>query len=133
MVGLDSSRLKLTALSFGLAAILVAAYPAEDRSASSPGLISVTVLVTDAQTGSPVNQAHLTLVFRAKDALNRTKSVSFSGKTNPQGRYKFLYVPEGTVQLLATDDHHQTFGKEFEVSRDHSELDIKLKPPQPLL
>jgi hypothetical protein len=100
----------------------------------SPNLITITIVVTDAKTEKPVNQAHLTLVFRKKDSRNsRTKTLSYSAKTDAQGRGRFVYIPEGTVQLMVTNEGYQAFGREFEVSKDHATLEVKLKPPQPLL
>ena len=99
-----------------------------------PNLITITVVVTDAKTEKPVNQAHLTLVFREKlgKAL-RFKTLSYSAKTDAQGRGRFVYVPEGTVQLMVTNEGYQAFGRDFEVSKDHATLEVKLKPPQSLL
>jgi hypothetical protein len=99
-----------------------------------PPRITVTVVVTDAKTDKPVNQAHLTLVFKEKEGRAiRYKTLSYSAKTDAQGRGRFVYIPEGTVQLMVTDEGYQTFGSEFEVSKDHATLQVKLKPPQPLL
>jgi hypothetical protein len=99
-----------------------------------PNLITITVVVTDAKTEKPVNQAHLTLVFRKKDSRSaRTKTLSYSAKTDAQGRGRFVYIPEGTVQLMVTNEGYQAFGREFEVSKDNATLEVKLKPPQPLL
>lgn len=105
--------------------------------ANSPTLITVSVMVTDAQTGQPVNQAHLTLVFQTSrdpnNAFKRPKTISYTAKTDAQGRCRFVYIPEGSVKLLVTEDRHQTFGQTFEVNKDHSTLEVKMKPPQPLL
>jgi len=100
----------------------------------SSRLITITVVVTDAKTEKPVNQAHLTLVFSEKlgNAI-RAKTHSYSAKTDAQGRGRFVYIPEGTVQLMVTNEGYQAFGREFEVSKDHATLEVKLKPPQPLL
>ena len=105
--------------------------------ASSPDLITISVVVTDSATGQPVNQAHLTLVFQTprdpNNALKRSKTISYTAKTDAQGRCRFVYIPEGPVKLLVTEDRHQTFGQTFNVSKDHSTLEVKMKPPQPLL
>ena len=102
--------------------------------AGSVGRLSLTVTVTDAETGKPVNQAHLTLQFREPGGnLKRSKMLSYSAKTNAEGRYKFVDIPEGTVLLIVTDEHHQSFGKQFYVSKDNPLLEVKLKPPQPQL
>src|SRR5690242_20599714 len=89
-----------------------------DEHAQSPGLITITVVVTDAKTEKPVNQAHLTLVFSEKlGKAIRTKTHSYSAKTDAQGRGRFVYIPEGTVQLMVTHEGHQAFGREFEISK----------------
>jgi Carboxypeptidase regulatory-like domain len=100
----------------------------------NPSLITITVVVTDAKTEKPVNQAHLTLIFREKEGRAiRYKTLSYTAKTDAQGHCRFLYVPEGTVQLLVTNEGYQAFGREFEVSKEHPTLEVKLKPPQPVL
>ena len=102
--------------------------------ADSPARISVTVSVTDADTGKPINQAHITLQFREPGGkLKRSKTLSYAAKTNAEGRYKFVDIPAGPVLLIVTEEHHQTFGKQFEVSKESPQLEVKLKPPQPVL
>ena len=102
---------------------------------ASTDLISITVVVTDSETGQPINQAHLTLQFfePTKLKFKKPKMIAYSAKTDAQGRYKFVGIYAGTVRLTVTDERHQTFGKDFEVTQDHSVLEVKLKPPQPLL
>ena len=96
----------------------------------------INVLVKDAESDQPMNQAHLTLQFReppGRTALSRRKSLSFSAKTNAQGKCHFADIPKGTVRLIVTAEGHQTFSKEFEITQNNQELDVKLKKPQPLL
>ena len=98
--------------------------------------IGINVLVKDAESDQPMNQAHLTLQFReppGRTALSRRKMIAFSAKTNTQGKCHFADIPKGTVRLIVTADGHQTFSKEFEVSENNQVLDVKLKKPQPLL
>lgn len=114
---------------------LVAVTPSPVRAASVE-LTNLTVVVTDAESGQPINQARLTLQFREtgdKWKLKRSKLISYSAKTNAQGRYRFTDIPGGTVHLIVTDEQHQTFGKDFEVSKAKSVIDVKLKKPHPLL
>jgi hypothetical protein len=97
---------------------------------------SVHVVVTDADTGKPINQARLTLRFREPGSapkLKLPKMISYSAKTNSQGRYKFTDIPKGTILLLVTADRHQSFGKEIELEDDNQIVQVKLKKPQPLL
>jgi hypothetical protein len=97
---------------------------------------NVTVVVKDAETDQPLPNARLTLQFHEEGGLarlKRSKMIAYSAKTNPQGRYKFTRIPKGTVRLLVTADHHQSFGKEFELEKDNEVIEVKLRKPQPLL
>jgi hypothetical protein len=97
---------------------------------------NVTVEVTDAQTGQPINQARLTLDFTEPgdpSKLKRSKKLSYSAKTNTQGHYKFPNLPKGTIRLIVTAERHQTFSKEFELEKEDQVIEVKLKKPQPLL
>jgi hypothetical protein len=131
------ARINQNGRSLALAAGLLAFLTSTPLRATPPNLITISVVVTDSQTGQPVNQAHLTLVFQMpkdpNNALKRAKTISYTAKTDAQGRCRFVYIPEGPVKLLVTEDRHQTFGQTFEVSQDHSTLEVKMKPPQPLL
>ena len=93
--------------------------------------VSLTVVVIEAETGDPVSQARLTLTFKQQGRLHR--SISYSAKTNAQGRYRFTNIPKGTVHLFVTAERHQSFGKEIEVEEDNQVIEVRLKKPQPLL
>jgi hypothetical protein len=119
-----------------IGALLVLAGIRTPARADSPDRTSVHVVVKDATTDQPISQARLTLRFRepgSKARLKPSKMLSFSAKTNAQGRYKFTNIPKGTILLMVIADHHQTFGKEFEVEQDNQVIEVKLKRPQPLL
>lgn len=120
---------------FCAAYLILAAFPTLTR-AEAFERTSVQVVVKDAETGQPINQAHLTLQFRepgSKVKLQRSKLLSFSAKTNPQGRCRFTGIPKGTIRLIVTAENHQTFGKEFELEQDNQVIEVKLKKPQPVL
>ncbi len=93
--------------------------------------VSLNVVVKEAETGDPISQARLTLTFHQQGKLHR--SITYSAKTNAQGRYRFTNIPKGTVRLLVTAERHQSFGKEIEVEEDNQVIEVKLKKPQPLL
>jgi len=98
------------------------------------GRTSITIEVKEAETGQPINSAHLTLQFQEPSKqLRPGKHLAFSAKTNPQGRYKFVDIPKVTVRLMVTADHRQSFGKEIEITEDNQVIAVKLKRPQPLL
>ena len=98
--------------------------------------MSLHVVVFDAETGHPINQARLTLQFvepGGKKRFGLGKKIAHSAKTNPQGKYKFVDIPRGTVRLIVTAERHQSFGKDFELEEDNQVIEVKLKKPQPLL
>jgi len=102
----------------------------------SPERTSVNVLVKDTASDQPIANARLTLRFRepgGKAGFRRDKTLSFTAKTNPQGRYKFTNIPKGTIHLIVTAERHQTFGRDFELEQDNQLIEVKLKKPQPLL
>jgi hypothetical protein len=102
--------------------------------ADSPERTSVRVLVKDAVNDQPIANARLTLRFREPGSkLRRSKVLSFSAKTNAQGRYKFTNIPKGTIHLIVTAERQQTFGQDFELEQDNQLIEVKLKMPQPLL
>jgi hypothetical protein len=112
------------------------AKPAKPQAEKPPERTSVHAVVTEADTGKPINQARLTLRFRepgSKTKLKLPKMISYSAKTNSQGRYKFTDIPKGTILLLVTADRHQSFGKEIELEEDNQVVEVKLRKPQPLL
>jgi len=120
-------------LGFGIACGLLVA-PMLTATPSPEDRTSVQIVVTDAETGQPINQAHLTFQFREpgnKFKLKRSRPTTYTAKTNPQGRYKFLDIPKGTIRLMVTAEHHESFGKDFEIEQDDQVIEIKLKKPQP--
>ena len=104
--------------------------------AASAEQTNLNVLVTDAETGKPIYQARLTLRFREPGNVRKfkpSKTLSYSAKTNAQGRYRFMNIPKGTIHLIVTAENHQTLGKDYELESDNQVIEIKLKKPQPLL
>jgi hypothetical protein len=91
--------------------------------------------VKTADTDQPVFQARLTLQFRTpgKGTLARAKPITYSAKTNSQGRYTFTNIPKGAIHLFVTAEHRQSYGKELELTEDNQLVEVKLRKPQPLL
>lgn len=92
---------------------------------------SLRVVVTDAADGQPIFQAQLTLQFQIPQKFRQPKWIAFSAKTNKKGEYTFRRVNKGPMRLLVTADGHQSFGKQFEVAKDDSTIEVKLRKPQP--
>lgn len=97
---------------------------------------NVRIMVTDAESGKPIYQARLTLLFLEKSStmkIKHSKPISFSAKTDLQGRYRFTDIPKGTVRLMVTAEHHKSYGKDLEIEKDNQEILVKMKKPQPQL
>jgi hypothetical protein len=126
----------ITCLAMVAVGLLAANATAPAQGGDSTDRTNVSIMVKDAETDKPIPNARLTLQFREEGGLarlKRPKMISYSAKTNPQGRYKFTRIPKGTIRLLVTADRHQAFGKEFEIDQDNQVIEVKLREPQPLL
>ena len=95
---------------------------------------TVHVLVKDAKSGDPIYQAHLTLSFRQPGGfLKRSKLISYTSKTDKQGRGSFPLVEMGKVTLMVTAPGHETFGKVYEINKDDQLIEVQLRTPRPVL
>jgi hypothetical protein len=118
----------------GIALALLAScilFLGQAQARSHPPLTNVIVVVTDAPTHKAIFQARLTLEFRDPDS-RRGKIISFSAKTDLQGKYRFTFIPMGPVLLMVTDPNHQTFGKQFQIAQQNQILKVSLRGKQPL-
>jgi hypothetical protein len=119
----------------GAACVFVVGFQPSAKAADSDRS-TIHIEVKDSETGQPINQARLTLLFRepgSKFKLKRSKPISYSAKTNAQGKYRFTDIPIGTVRLMVTSEGHESFGKDIEIEKDGQVVEVKLKKPQPLL
>ena len=97
-------------------------------------LTTVHVQVKDAQTGKPIYQAQLTLRFRKPGGFMRhTQIISYTSKTDKEGKGLFPVVPLGTVVLMVTAPNHNTFGKEIKITKQNQLVQVKLQKPHPVL
>jgi hypothetical protein len=97
---------------------------------------SVVVEVRESDTDQPISGARITLQFTEPGTAGRfgkSKKLSYSSKTNAQGRYKFTEINKGTIVLSVTADRHQSYGKELQLEKDNQVFVVKLKRPQPLI
>lgn len=92
---------------------------------------NIRVVVKEATDDEPIYQAHLTLQFQQVKKLKRDKWIAFSAKTDKQGQCTFRHIPKGPIRLLITAEHHQSFGKEFEIDKEDQVIEVKLRKPQP--
>jgi hypothetical protein len=94
----------------------------------------VTIHVTSADTGKPVDRASVVIKFvtgRAPMKLYRKMTDTWETRTNQEGDATLPPIPQGTMRIQVIAANYQTFGKMMEVDSDPKTLDVKLNPPQP--
>jgi hypothetical protein len=122
---------RLVRLGMMIAAVVAISVPV---SVAAEQLTTVRVQVNDAKTGEPIYQAHLTLRYRVPGRfMRRTKIISYTAKTDKDGKSKFPVVPLGTITLMVTAPDHNTFGKEFDITKDNQLIEVKLQKPHEVL
>ena len=98
---------------------------------------NMTVVVQEADTGTPISQAHISLQFSEPHGPTipnrKAKQITYGAKTDAQGRCKFAGINKGPIVLTITAPAHQTYGKELQLEKDNQVFEIKLKKPQPLI
>ena len=94
---------------------------------------NVVVNVKEADTGEPVSQAGVTLQFTEPVAFGPGKKHSYNAKADAQGRCKLFGINKGTIVLMVTAAHHQSYGKELQLDHDNQVFEVRLKKPQPLI
>ena len=116
-----------------MVAVCLTAFQSSARAADDPHT-NIHIVVTDWDTGKPIYQARLTLIFEEESTtmkVKRSKPMSFSAKTDLQGRYRFTDIPKGTVRLMVTAERHESYGKDIKVEKDNQEILVRMKKPQP--
>jgi hypothetical protein len=111
------------------------AHPSTARAAEDERT-NVYVLVTDWDSGKPIYQARLTLIFKEVSStmnIKHSKPISLSAKTDLQGRYRFTDIPMNTVRLMVTAERHASYGKDIKIEKENQEILVRMKKPQPQL
>ena len=91
----------------------------------------LTVQVTSADTGKPIDRASVIVRFQHGRNVNLKKIVtSWETKTNQEGRVTIPAITQGeiTIQIIAKD--FQTFGDVYELEQENQTVAIKLNRPQ---
>jgi hypothetical protein len=118
---------------FGMILAVMVAMNIPGRLAAAE-MTTVHIQVNDAKTGEPIYQAHLTLRYRTPSRFMRhSKIISYTSKTDKNGKSKFPVVPMGTITLMVTAPDHNTFGKEFEITKENQLIEVKLQQPHAVL
>ena len=99
--------------------------------AASP-MTKLTVLVTSAETGKPIDRASVIVRFRhSKFKIKLPNMVtSWEAKTSQEGKVTLPEMPQGQVTIQIIASNYQTFGDVFETEAGPQTIPIKLNPPQ---
>lgn len=128
-----ASAVEVFAAALVAAGLALAAATSPARAEESD-LTNVNILVKEADTGEPIENAQITVRFKENPGkLKRARTISMTAKTNAQGKCKVPLVPKGTIKLLVTAERRQSFGREVEIEEDEPLIEITLRRPQPLL
>lgn len=91
----------------------------------------LTVEVTSADTGKPVDRASVIVRFRHGRNINMRKiQTNWETKTNQQGRVTIPAIPNGEITIQVIASNFQTFGDVFELTTPDQTVAIKLNRPQ---
>lgn len=125
----NQSRLALYGMI--LAAVVAICLPTKLAAAR---ITTVHVQVNDAKTGEPIYQARLTLRYRQQGGfMRRSQIISYTAKTDKNGKSQFPVVPMGTITLMVTAPDHNTFGKEIDITKDNQLIKVELQKPHEVL
>ena len=100
---------------------------------AGPPMSHLTVHVTSAESGKPIDRASVVLKFvtgRAPLKMYKKMTDTWETRTNQEGDATLPPIPQGTVRVQVIASNYQTFGKMMEVDTDPKTLEIKLNAPQ---
>jgi len=93
---------------------------------------TLTVRVTSAVTGKPIDRASVIVKFKSGVNVNLKKiQTQWETKTNQDGIVKLPTMPQGQVQIQIIATNYQTFGDLFVTDKPEQTIEIKLNQPQP--
>lgn len=95
-------------------------------------MTKLTVQVTAAETGKPVDRASVIVRFHKSYTKIKIKGMttSWETKTSQQGTVTLPQIPQGQVTIQIIASNFQTFGDLFDVDQPTQTIAIKLNPPQ---
>jgi hypothetical protein len=101
----------------------------------APGadMTKLTVQVTSADTGKPVDRASVVVRFvegRSYIKLGKKIRTTWELRTSQEGSVNIPEIPQGKILVQIIAKGYQTFGGTFEVQEEQKTLEIKLNSPQ---
>lgn len=116
--------MKYLLLTLLLAAVLPLSLGAADKDYTD-----IKLVVTDAEKGTPVPRAAVTLRFAAPKRLRKDEKFEWDMKTDGRGQVTIPYVRSGKVRLLVFSKGYQTFGEDFTITGPEHTIEVKLNRP----
>jgi hypothetical protein len=90
----------------------------------------VRLVVTDAEKGTPVPKAAITLHFiRGKNVFGKKDRADWDVKSDSKGNVT-VPIPAGKLKLQVYAKGYQTYGQEVEISGEEKVIEVKLLHPQ---
>jgi len=77
--------------------------------------------------GKPVRNA--AIILHAVDQKGRQERGDMELKTDPDGKASFDGIPLGKIRVQIIASGFQTYGEDYDISKDKTEITIKLKRP----
>jgi hypothetical protein len=77
--------------------------------------------------GKPVRNA--AVILHAVDGKGRQERGDMELKTDPDGKANFDGIPLGKIRVQIIASGFQTYGEDYDISKDKTEITIKLKRP----
>jgi hypothetical protein len=91
-------------------------------------LATVNFLVLKEFNGKPLRNA--SVILHPVDKNGKQKPTGAQLKTDSQGKTSYPGIPYGKVRVQVIAPGYQTFGEDYDISKDTHEIEIKLKRPQ---
>lgn len=110
-----------------LFAITTVAVAQKDKEDLGPTCWIYFTVVRD-ENGKPVRNA--AVVMHPVNASGKQERGGMELKTSPEGKADFDGVPYGKLRVQVLAPGFQTYGEDFDIEKDKTEIMVKLKRPQ---
>jgi len=119
-------RIKVRALLLIMLATAAVAVAQKDKDNEPTTWVYFTVIKDD--NGKPVRNA--AVIMHPVNEKGRQERGGLELKTDPDGKANFDGVPYGPLRVQVLARGFQTFGEDYTIEKDKTEITIKLKRPQ---
>lgn len=119
-------KLISSGLLLALLATATVALGQQDKDTEPTSWIYFNVVKDD--NGKPVRNA--AIILHAVNAKGKQERGDMELKTDPDGKTNFDGVPYGMLRVQVIASGFQTYGEDFDIGKDKTEITIKLKRPQ---